>query len=148
MSNAPRAVLIYPPVTDPTSGYHSLSYLDSYARAQGHQPADMIDANIEAFHHSYSDKGVEWLQHELARPRRLDEYGDYLPHADIVQAHLLRAGDPDPEAVRRAVAVLQDPEQFYDYGRYQDAVDAIVAWMNCLGRTGFPGQFREGFHLD
>jgi anaerobic magnesium-protoporphyrin IX monomethyl ester cyclase len=63
MTAGPRAVLIYPPLTDPTSGYHSLSYLDSYARSRGYPPADMIDANIEAFHHSLSPAGVAWLEH-------------------------------------------------------------------------------------
>lgn len=56
-----RPALIYPPLTDPTCGYHSLCYLDSYARAQGHAAATIIDANIEAFHYSYADLSYDWL---------------------------------------------------------------------------------------
>ncbi|WP_432842740.1 B12-binding domain-containing radical SAM protein [Dactylosporangium sp. CA-092794] len=135
----PAAALIYPPITDPTSGYHSLSYLDSYARQRGHAPAEIIDTNIEAFHHSYSAAGAAWLEGELARPR---------PDLDpATRAHLLRVADPDPAGVRRAVDVLRDGTRFYDYGEYQHAVDAVMAWMNCLGATGYPGQFRDGFRL-
>ncbi len=143
-----KVALLYPPITDPTSGYHSLSYIDSYARAQGHPAADLIDVNIEAFHHSYSPAGLAWLDQELAAPRDHIDHGGFPADRDLVAAHLLRVGDPDPDRVRRAVATLQDPERFYDYGQYQEAVDGIVSWMNCLATIGFPGQFRDGFHLE
>jgi anaerobic magnesium-protoporphyrin IX monomethyl ester cyclase len=143
VTSAPRVALLYPPITDPTSGYHSLSYLDSFARAQGHPPADLIDINIEAFHFSYGADGIDWMQQCL---RSLD-IGDGWPYQseDTVRAHLLRAAEPDPAAVRRAVTVLRDPSLFYDYGYYQQAVNDVTAWMNCLGATGFAGQFHNGF---
>ncbi|GAA2514254.1 B12-binding domain-containing radical SAM protein [Winogradskya humida] len=143
-----KVALLYPPITDPTSGYHSLSYIDSYARAQGHPAADLIDVNIEAFHHSYSPAGLAWLDQELAGPHEYLDHGGYRLDKDLVSAHLLRIGEPDPERVRAAVATLQDPVRFYDYNQYQDAVEGIVGWMNTLSTTGFPGQFREGFHLE
>ncbi|MET0426105.1 MAG: radical SAM protein, partial [Actinoplanes sp.] len=143
MTEAPRAVLIYPPLTDPTSGYHSLSYIDSYARSRGFPAADMIDANIEAFHHSFSPAGVAWLERELARPPDLSGQYDELTW----QAEALRAGDPDPDAVREAVAVLQDPDRFYRYDHYAHATEQVIAWMNTLARTGYPGQFSDGFQL-
>jgi anaerobic magnesium-protoporphyrin IX monomethyl ester cyclase len=143
MPTTPRVALIYPPVTDPTSGYHSLSYLDSYARAQGLPAADLIDANIEAFHHTLSPAGAARLAADLsaADPGR---YADYLDPAES-RAHLLRVGEPDPAGVRDAVDVLRDPARFYDFTRYTRAVDAVTGWMNCLGATGIPGQFRGGF---
>jgi hypothetical protein len=134
----PTAALLYPPITDPTSGYHSLSYLDSYARSRGHRPADIFDTNIEAFHHSYTPAAADWLASTLDRQAGADPE---------TRAHLLRVGEPDPAAVRAAVAVLQDPVRFYDYGQYQHAVESVMAWMTCLGATGYPGQFKEGFHL-
>ncbi|GAA3451768.1 hypothetical protein GCM10018962_36010 [Dactylosporangium matsuzakiense] len=143
-----KVALLYPPITDPTSGYHSLSYIDSYARAQGHPAADLVDVNIEAFHYSYSPAGLAWLDQELAAPRDYHTYGNYTLNPEVVAAHMLRVGDPDPQRVRDAVATLQDPERFYDYGQYQEAVDGIIAWQNCMSLTGFPGQFREGFHLE
>src|SRR5689334_4652395 len=124
MSNA---VLIYPPVTDPTSGYHSLAYIDSYARAQGHPASDVIDANIEAFHHTFSASGVEWLTAELARTATVDDetYGGYLDPVEA-RAHRLRVGTPDPDGVREAVRILQDPDRFFRVPEYRRAVDAIT----------------------
>ncbi|GIE91015.1 B12-binding domain-containing radical SAM protein [Actinoplanes regularis] len=145
MTARPKAVLIYPPLTDPTSGYHSLSYLDSFARSRGYPAADMIDANIEAFHHSFSPAGVAWLREALtAAPA-----SDPLAHYDDVswQVEALRTGEPDPAGVRDAVAVLRDPERFYRYDHYARAVEQVLAWMNCLAGTGFPGQFTNGFQL-
>jgi hypothetical protein len=141
MSGEPRTALIHPPVTDPTSPYHSLVYLDSYARAAGYPAADVIDANIEAFHYTYSPRGVAWLAEGLAHPA---DYGDHIDPAEV-RAHLLRVGEPDPDGVRQAVDTLRDPGLFYRYERYSRAVDAVIAWMNCVGGIGFPGQFRSGF---
>lgn len=155
-----NVVLIYPPVTDPTSGYHSLSYLDSYAQAHGHPPADMIDANIEALHYSFSERGAAWLTAEWARLNPGGELPYELPDENLPDeelpgqddpveraAHRLRVGGPDPEGMREAVRILQDPERFFRPAEYRRAVQAIMAWMNCLGATGYPGQFRDGFKV-
>jgi radical SAM superfamily enzyme YgiQ (UPF0313 family) len=143
MTGQPRAALIYPPVTDPTSGYHSLSYLDAYARSRGHAPADIVDANVEAFHYTCGPAGVAWLDRAWAE-RGTADYGDYLDPV-AARAHLLRVADPEPDGVRDAVSVLRDPERFYRYEHYRPAADAVIAWMNCLGATAFPGQFHGGF---
>jgi anaerobic magnesium-protoporphyrin IX monomethyl ester cyclase len=141
----PRAVLIYPPVTDPTSGYHSLSYIDSYAQALGHPAADMIDANIEAFHYSYSPAGQAFLAENWGKAPAADPLGQY--DATQWKSELLRIGEPDPDGVRAAVKVLQDRELFYQYDRYSDAAEAVISWMNCLSTTGYVGQFDDGFQL-
>jgi hypothetical protein len=135
--------LIYPPVTDPTSGYHSLSYLDTYARSRGLPAADIIDANIEAFHHSYTDAAVADLRDAMRRPLKPDALGYY--RTAQLRAELLGVNEPDPDAVRAAVATMQDPDRFYDYEQYRQAVETISGWMNCLGSIGFPGQFAGGF---
>jgi hypothetical protein len=105
----------------------------------------MIDANIEAFHYSYSPAGQSWLARELTRAPGPDPLGYY--DELTWRAEALRIGDPDPGAVREAVAVLQDPGQFYLYDRYAWAVEQVIAWMNCLAATGYPGQFEDGFQL-
>ena len=138
---AQRSLLLYPPITDPTSPYHSLTYLDSYARAHGYPAADIVDVNVEAFHYSYTPAAAAWLTAGLAHARR-DPAG-----SAAMRASMLQVGDPDAGAVRSAVEVLQDPGRFYDYDHYQRAVDEIHAWMNCLGAVGIPGQFRAGFQL-
>jgi radical SAM family protein/B12 binding protein len=140
-NTAPDVLLLYPPITDPTSPYHSLTYLDSYARSRGYPAADVIDVNVEAFHHSYTPDAAVWLAGRVAAARR-DQPGGVRG-----QAIMLEVGDPDPDAVRSAVGVLQDPARFYDYGQYYHAVSQVQSWMSCLGATGIPGQFRAGFQL-
>jgi anaerobic magnesium-protoporphyrin IX monomethyl ester cyclase len=143
--DAAKSLLIYPPITDPTSPYHSLTYLDSYARSRGYPAADIVDVNVEAFHYSYTPGATAWLEAELAAVRA--GAGRDPAKSAIIQAGLLQVGDPDAAAVRSAVGLLQDPARFYDYDLYQRSVDQIQAWMNCLGAIGFPGQFRSGFQL-
>jgi anaerobic magnesium-protoporphyrin IX monomethyl ester cyclase len=141
LPGAADVLLLYPPVTDPTSPYHSLTYIDSYARSHGYPAADIIDVNVEAFHHSYTRDAAAWLAEQLAAVRR-DPPGE-APS----QAFLLEVGTPDPEAVRSAVGVLQDPVRFYHYDQYYHAVGQVQSWMSCLGAIGIPGQFRAGFQL-
>src|ERR1700722_4513945 len=143
--DAAKSLLIYPPITDPTSPVHSLTYRDSYARSRGYPAADIVDVNVEAFHYSYSPGAATWLEAELAAVRA--RAGRGAADAAMTRAGLLQAGDPDPAAVRSAVELLQDPGRFYDYDLYQRSVDQVTAWMNCLGAVGFPGQFRNGFQL-
>jgi hypothetical protein len=143
--DAAKSLLIYPPITDPTSPYHSLTYLDSYARSRGYPAADIVDVNVEAFHYSYTPDAAAWLEAALAAVRV--GAGRHQAGSEIMRARMLHVGDPDAAAVRSAVELLQDPGRFYDYNLYQQAVDQIHAWMNCLGAIGFPGQFRAGFQL-
>ena len=49
---------------------------------------------------------------------------------------MLQVRHPDTVAIGDAVTLLQDPGRFYDYTQYQQAVDEVQAWMNCLGATG------------
>jgi anaerobic magnesium-protoporphyrin IX monomethyl ester cyclase len=143
--DAAKSLLIFPPITDPTSPYHSLTYLDSYARSRGYPAADIVDVNVEAFHYSYTPGAAAWLKASLAAVRA--DAGRDPSGSEVMRAGLLQVGDPDATEVRSAVEVLQDPGRFYDYSLYRQAVDQVQAWMNCLGATGFPGQFRAGFRL-
>lgn len=150
MDRSPKVALLYPPITDPTSGYHSLNYIDSYARSRGLPAADLFDVNIEAFHHTYSDAGVAWLE-QCQRTAPPPAAAEPMPDA-LVRARALRGGPSgpgaaDPGAVREAVRVLRDPELFYSYPHYNKAVNDVIAWMNYVGTAGFPGQFNGGFSL-
>jgi hypothetical protein len=136
-----RPVLIYPPLSDPTSGYHSLCYLDSYARSRGQAAATIVDANIEAFHHTYTPASYQWLTRHRGS-------GAGVGSPDLARAALLRAGDTSPEQVAGAVRTLQDGESFYDYPTYQHAVETVVGWMHTVGAAGLPGAFRDGFQFE
>lgn len=140
-----KIALLYPPVTDPTSGYHSLNYLDSFARSRGWPAADLIDANIEAFHFSLGDVGAAWLDECVATPSEPVATDPMSPA--LRRARLLKAGRGNVEAARDAVRVLRDPVLFYDYPRYVQAVTDVIAWMNFVGLAGVPGQFDQGFQF-
>lgn len=138
-----RPALLYPPLTDPTCGYHSLCYLDSYARAQGRPAATVIDCNIEAFHHSYTRLSPDWLGRQASSASVFD---DRMPPATRAALDL-RVGNVTPEQTAEAVRVLQDPVRFYDYPTYQHAVETVAGWMNIIGAAGLPGQFCNGFEF-
>jgi anaerobic magnesium-protoporphyrin IX monomethyl ester cyclase len=143
MNQALKVALLYPPVTDPTAAYHSLTYLDSYARSRGFPGADLFDANIEAFHYTYSPAGAAWLDRCRAAAPDLPAGAPIPDH--VLRARRLRDATASPDTVREAVRVLRDPVLFYEYPRYLQAVDDVIAWMNHVGAAGFPGQFSSGF---
>ena len=143
-----RVELIYPPLTDPTSGYHSLSYLKGYARAHGFGDIRISDANIEAFHHS-----LECFPEIVADGRRrraellLAGVAAEGP-AEAELTALLAVDLADSDELAEAVAILQSPQEFYDYSRYQWAVERITAWMGLVGATSMPGMITDGFTID
>ena len=57
-----RCTLVYPPLTDPTCGYLSLSYLAAAVRAERDYKVSIIDANIEALHFCSTDAHLAELQ--------------------------------------------------------------------------------------
>lgn len=134
MANDARVFLLYPPLTDPTSGYHSLSYIDSYARHTGLPGAEIVDANIEAFHYSLlpEEAGLLALDYAATSPRNPTE-----------EAAHWRASGADARDTRTSVSILQNPELFYDYPTYRWAVERVVSWMQYLSATGVPGSFGE-----
>lgn len=148
-AGGPRTLLVSLPITDPTAPYHSLVYLASFARAHGFDAIELRDTNIEALHHTADPANMRDL---LARwVRRFDALSCQTALSGVEQieyAHLLRARVLQPHSARDAIAVLRDPEQFYDYARYHDAVHTIQVWLQSLSLEAFPGQFGGGFNLD
>lgn len=143
-----RVELIYPPLTDPTSGYHSLSYLKGYAQAHGFGDIRISDANIEAFHHS-----LECFPEIVAEGRRrraellLAGVAAEGP-AEAELTALLAVDLVDSDELAEAVAILQSPQEFYNYSRYQWAVERISTWMGLVGATSMPGMITDGFTID
>lgn len=109
----------------------------------------MRDTNIEALHHAADPAN---LRRMLARwVRRFDELSE-LPELSGTQQieylHLLRSRLLRPESARDAIATLRDPEKFYDYASYHDAVRTVQLWIQSLSLEAFPGQFGGGFNLE
>lgn len=145
----PRAVLVYPPLLDPTAGYHSLGYLKSYAAARGYRDVHVVDANVEAVTSLLEPDRVGRDQERL-RDRR-DELAGRAGRLDPDEAaehgELLKVDLVTPAATEAAVQVLRDPELFYDYPTYRAAAERIIARLGLAGALGVPGQFTNGFQL-
>jgi hypothetical protein len=145
----PRAVLLYPPLLDPTAGYHSLGYLKSFAAARGYRDVHVIDANVEAVG-SLLEPDRIGRERDRLRGRR-DELAGRAGRLDPDEAaeygKLLKLDLVTPAGTETAVAVLRDPELFYDYPTYRAAVERIIAWLGLAGALGVPGQFTHAFQL-
>lgn len=144
-----RVVLIYPPLLDPSAGYHSLAYLKSFAAARRDDAISVIDANIDAVCHLTDRVVVDRILAERFERRRLlldmvSELDDGLADelGELVKLDAFR-----PDELQTAVRVLRDPVAFYEYPNYRWAVERIVLWMSLLGTLGEPGQFVDGFRL-
>lgn len=136
-SNETTAALLYCPLTDPTSGYHSLAYLRVLAEKEGWRGIDVIDGNIEAFWSTLEDpvsSSIEQL--------RIDEPGSGVrpSFAQVTSRVGITRTD-----VLSAIDILRDPVRFYDYSLYAPAVDTITGWMNQASLLGLPGSFAGGF---
>ena len=140
--NSPRALLLYPPLTDPTAPYHSLIYVASYARQQGFHAVDVRDTNVEALNYCARPEALRPLIHRWAQRRhQLATQPSLSKIEQIEYSYLVRAEALDPQAPSHAIATLKNPETFYDYAQYREAVLQIELWMNSLSCSAFPGQF-------
>ena len=66
-----RYALINPPLTDPTTPYHSISYLVGAAEAAGFQSYSVLDANLLALEYASSEPAVAELLREGEEFRKL-----------------------------------------------------------------------------
>lgn len=143
-----KALLIFPPITDPTSGYHSLSYLQAYARQHGHTAVEILDANIEAIDYMAQLSQVEELVKLAAQVYQHLGNRDQLDGEEqLAYYHAWLAQSLDHRRVMEAFRVLRSSKEFYNYPTYFRAVQSIMLWIRCLSLLGMPGQFAEGFAL-
>ncbi|KAA9000365.1 B12-binding domain-containing radical SAM protein [Paenibacillus spiritus] len=144
----PKTLLLYPPVSDPTSGYHSLCYLESYARSFGYTDIDIVDANIEAWLHTAEPLHIrESMEHIRERVGTLSGSVNRSAAEELELFYGLKtASFPFEDMLPEAIGILRDRERFFDYTQYSYAVEAVMLWMDALSMLGFPGQF-NGFSL-
>ncbi len=138
-------LLINPPLTDPTTAYHSISYLVGATEAAGFTRYQCLDANVRALNF-------------MARPRRVADVlaranlqritieasptptrAEQLQYRVALKAAGLRATD-----VSDAIGRLQDPSTFYDYSSYRRATLVLRRWVDLLG-LGLPPGLLDGF---
>lgn len=146
-SGSVRYLLVNPPLISPANPYHSISYLVGKARHDGFTGYRGVDANIDALRYMSSPDQVRRL---LAVARTVRERISRLPVRTRwdefrFQAAVAAEG-VDPGFVRAAIDIFQDPERFYHYPTYRQAVTAIRRWLTLLTLDGLPGMF-DGFGL-
>jgi anaerobic magnesium-protoporphyrin IX monomethyl ester cyclase len=143
-----RALLLYPPITDPSSPYHSLVYVASYARANGFPDIEVRDTNIEALTYCARPDFLKRLKQRLEVRRRKLDQSLYLTRLEQLEyLYVIGAEALDAEMPSRAIEKLKDEETFYDYSTYRDCVRQLQLWMKSLSCESFPGQYDQGFNL-
>lgn len=138
-------LLINPPMSDPTTPYHSIPYLVGPAREAGYGDYRCLDANLDALEYLTRPEQVDdLLQHAESviadvalerRPTRRDEIR-------FRQALAARALSRDMPAA--AIELLRDPERFYHYPSYASAVSVINRWLELLALR-LPIGIMDGF---
>lgn len=140
-------LLLYPPITDPTSGYHSLCYLETYARQHGFDDIDILDTNIESFLYTIRPDQIERIRSHIENRFQELTARTELNAADQLELfHLWKAQSFDFDRLPAAVQAMRVEETFYDYSTYRPATELILSWLGVLSLFGYPGQF-SGFSL-
>ncbi|THA62133.1 radical SAM protein [Streptomyces sp. A0958] len=141
-------LLINPPVTDPTTAYHSIPYLVGAARAAGHTEYACVDANLDAFTY-LADPARFGAALTVARSLRAEiEARSAAPrrHDEIRYRQALAAEGLTATSARDAIAVFQDPEHFYHLPTYAQAVAVMSRWWELLALEMPPGT-ADGFSM-
>lgn len=142
-----HALLVHPPLADPTQPYLSLPTLKGALRARG-LDARVVDLNVEAAHWLFAREQLELVGRrigarfvDLNRTRELsfDEAREYrqLVLARPAIERILGA-DPTP------IEVFQDRERFFDPAQYATARRLVDGAFEALSAAYFP--YRFGFN--
>jgi anaerobic magnesium-protoporphyrin IX monomethyl ester cyclase len=146
--NEVQYLLINTPLTDPTCPYHSIPYLIGAASHAGFANYFCIDANIEALNYVVQKEQVTRLLDDCESIRvRLERKTKLTRGEQLIYRYSLKALGFQPDSAIRAVESMKNPNTFYNYEIYRQAVMVLNRWMDILSIKGFPGQF-EGMYLD
>ncbi|WP_079525023.1 MULTISPECIES: B12-binding domain-containing radical SAM protein [Halobacillus] len=142
-----KTLFLYPPIFDPTSGYHSLSYLKSYIEEHRDYHIDIIDTNIEAIDKTFSKDYYNRLKtHVSNRINALNNKEELNGLEQHELKYLLLGNEFEYDNLWEAVSIMRNEEMFYDYNKYRYSAETISNWMKIISVYGFPGQF-DGFSL-
>lgn len=140
-------LLVNPPLTDPTTAYHSIPYLMGAAREQGFADGEALDANIAALNHMARRDLVADLLALAATTRERVEAQSRPSRGDQMRYRIaLRAISLREDSVELAIGILRDPQRFYDYGLYRQAVVVLRRWIDLLTLRGPAGLF-DGYSV-
>jgi anaerobic magnesium-protoporphyrin IX monomethyl ester cyclase len=142
-------LLINLPLTDPTAPYHSISYLVGAASAAGYTNFSCLDANIVALNHlAQADQVADLIATCREIRSRLECKYRLTRGEQLLYRYVLKGFGMEPDSVVRAIDVLKDPDSFYDYPSYRQAVLVVKRWLAALSVHGFPGEFCDDFSFN
>lgn len=141
-------LLVHPPLTDPTTPYHSIPYLVGATRDRGFTDVRCVDANIDGLNLLAGQAHVAGLLERAAQTKRRVEQADRVSRADELAYTLaLGAIGLAPDFASRAIAILRDDDAFYHHPTYRQASTALKLWLRLLCLDGVPGSFDEDFEV-
>jgi anaerobic magnesium-protoporphyrin IX monomethyl ester cyclase len=139
----PKVALVYPPTCDPTAPYLSVPTLAGYLRREGIEVLP-VDANVEAYDRMLRRAPMAaFAERALARLERLERKPKLTHVEQLLYTTLWQArGDCEaaPGAIDEAVAVMRDPELFFDVDAYDSAVATMESAMRVIGAAHAPLQ--------
>lgn len=137
-------LLINLPLTDPTTPYHSIPYLIGSTSSAGYTNYSCLDSNIECLNYlSEIDRVNHILDYSDKLRKQLEKKNKLTRGEKLLYRYLIKAVGLESESIKNAISVLKDPEKFYDYDNYHQAVLIIKRWMDVLSVKGIPGQFND-----
>ncbi|MGW2476309.1 B12-binding domain-containing radical SAM protein [Streptomyces sp. NPDC001665] len=141
-------LLVNPPVTDPTTAYHSIPYLVGAARAAGHTEYACVDANLDAFTYLADPErfGATLTAARALRAEIEARSGAPRRHDEIRYRQALAAEGLSATSARDAIRVFQDPEHFYHPPTYAQAVAVTSRWWELIALEMPPGA-ADGFSM-
>jgi radical SAM family protein len=135
-------LLVNPSLTSPVNPYHSISYLVGSTRAAGFTGYRCVDANVEALNYLARPAQVEQQLERAQRERtRLESAGELSRADELRYQAALAAEGLSSNFMQQAIGVFRDPELFYHYATYRQAVMAVRRWLEVLSLDGTPAVF-------
>ena len=137
-----RTLLLFPPQAHFTQPYLALPSLTAYLKANGFPDTQQRDLNLESLEYFFSPSRLA-----LARDRVRERLAAFpsdrpLPLAEMDRFRALAEADLAADSVvagiEDAIAVMRDPERFYDYDEYLKAVKRIDRAFKLVSAEWYP----------
>lgn len=139
-------LLINPPLTDPTTPYHSISYLVGAATSAGYRNFSCLDANIASLNYlTESDQVADLLATCKSIRLKLERKNRLTRGEQLLYRYALKSVGLHEDSVVRAIEILKSADSFYNYKSYRQAVLILRRWLSAMSVYGFPGQFGNDF---
>ena len=138
-----KLALIFPPACDPTAPYPSVPALAGFLRPQGIEVLS-IDANLEGFRSLLRREPLsrlaDTIERRLANLRRRRSLDHQTQLELLTLARVRDEARAVPSGIDAALAILRQPERFFDPGMYADAVTTISAALRVISAAYAPLQ--------